>query len=124
MHGHMLTKDVAVANPQAGGLAGIFKVLGRPADNTARIKTVVRTDGRLPSDIDVWTDDTMRAKLHAFINDRVRSDLDGRVQFCLRMDNGSWMNHAVKSEATRQLAKSKLRTTNQAWKYPLRPSVA
>ena len=93
MHRHVLAKDVVVADPQPGGLPVVFQVLRRFADHAAGIKAVLRADGRQAGQIDLRADDTVRADLHAFINDGVRPDLDRRVQLRPGMNDGGWMNH-------------------------------
>ena len=93
MHRHVLAEHVVVANPQPGWLPVVLQVLRRLADHAAGVEPVVRADGRQTRQIDLRADDTVRADLHAFINDRVRPHSDRGVQLRLGMNNGGWMNH-------------------------------
>lgn len=109
MHRHMLAKDVVAANPEPGGLAGVFQILRRFADHAARIKAVVSANGCPPGQINMGADDAVRADLHAFINDSIGADLDRSVQFRPGMNNSGRMNHNAKNGATSPVAKSKVR---------------
>ena len=112
VHRHVLAKDVMVPDPQPGRLPVVFQVLRRLADHAAGVEAVVRADGRQAGQIDLRADDAVRADLHAFINDRVRSDSDRRVQFRLGMNDSGWMNHQSQKWANRPDCQAK--TSNHA----------
>jgi hypothetical protein len=43
----------------------------------------------------------MRAQLNAFVNHGIRPDPDCRIQFCLRMNDGGWVNHFAATDSHR-----------------------
>ena len=108
VHCHMFAKDVLIANPQPGWLVFILQILRRFTDDAPGEKLVLRADARKTRQIDMGADDAIRTQFNPFINDGVRSNLDIGWNSGFRMNNGSWMNHNLKSGARVPVAKSKL----------------
>ena|ERR1035437_8499754 len=100
MHGDVFAEDVVIADAQPGWLVSIFQILRRVANDAARVKTIMRTDGRLAGEVSVWPDGAIRSDDDVFVNDRVRADLHGRIESGLGMNNGGWMNHHSEGDTT------------------------
>ena len=77
VNGDVLAENVVVADAQARRLVPVFQILRRVADDTARVKRIVRADGRQAREINVRPDDAVRAQLHAFVNHGIRPDANG-----------------------------------------------
>src|ERR1035437_4933608 len=107
MDGYMLAENIAVTNAHSGWLSGVFQVLRRFADHATGVEAVSRADRRQARQIRMRTDHTIRANLHAFVYDSVWPHLDRRGQFCLWVNDRSWMNHKTESRTTTPIAKSK-----------------
>ena len=95
MHGDVLAKNVVAPNPQPRRLPRVLEVLRSLANNTAGKELIVSANHGQPSHIHLGTNRAIRTDLHTFINHRVRSYLDGGVEFRLGMDNGGRMDHTL-----------------------------
>ena len=83
VHRDMFAKNVVVADAQTRRLALVFQVLRRLANHAAGVEGVVRAGGRVSSQMRVRPDAAIRAKHHMLVNDRARTDADGRIELCL-----------------------------------------
>ena len=93
MNRDVFAENILVANPQPCRFALVFQILWRVADDAARVEPVAGANGRQPGEIHMRPDDAVRAQLDASVNHGIRPDLNRRVQFCLRMNDGRRMNH-------------------------------
>ena len=89
----LLSKYVVITNAQPRRLTLKFQILRRVADHATSMKPIARPDRCQPGEINVWTDVASLSYFHPFINDRIRPNAHGRVDFCVRMNDGCFMNH-------------------------------
>jgi hypothetical protein len=109
----VLAKNVPLADDQRGWLAAIFKVLGSLADHATSKEPVIRSNDCAPREIGIRTDDASGPDLHMLINDHIRSHRDRRIELRFGMNDGSRMNHGLKSGTSGRVAKPKLGESRQ-----------
>src|SRR5438477_12482204 len=59
VHGYVLTEDIVLSDTQASGLALIFQILWRIADDATSMKLIVRAHLGDAGQIDMWSDTAM-----------------------------------------------------------------
>jgi len=93
VRGEMFPKHIVIADAQLRRNPLVLEILGCIADDTTGMELVPLPDGRPARQINVGSDPTIRANHHVGVNHRIRPDPDRGMQFRLRVDAGSWMNH-------------------------------
>ena len=93
MHRDVFAENVVVTNAQPGRFFFVFQVLRRAADHAAGVKRVVGADGRVPGQMRVRPDGTIRTHNDVFINERIRSDAHRCIHLRPGMDDRCRMNH-------------------------------
>jgi len=99
MHRDVFAENIMVADAHTRRFAVVFQILRRVADDAAGVKNVVRADLGDAGEIDVRSDDAVRAEFHVRVNHGIRPDVDGGVQFRLRMNDGGRMNHLAATDS-------------------------
>src|SRR5579863_10117307 len=97
MGGEMFAKHVVSADPQSCRGILVFEVLRRIADDTARVKDIVRADKRRAREVHVGSEATVRAERYVFVDDRIGPHICARIHLRPRMDDGGLMNHGAES---------------------------
>lgn len=85
MNRDVFAKDIAMTDAQAGWGSGVFKILGRIADDSSGVELVSVADGGVSGEIDVWADDAAGAEDHMRVDHGVGPDDASGADFCVRM---------------------------------------
>jgi hypothetical protein len=104
----MLAENIMLTDSQRRRSPAILQVLRGLTDDAPGKKTVPRPYPGRPRYIYVRAYGAAGSHLDIFINHRIRAHSNRRVEPRLRMDDCGRMNHVLKSERTKSVAKPKL----------------
>ena len=93
MDGDVLTKDIVIAEAQAGAFSFVFQVLRRIANHAAGVKTVVGSNHGVAGEVDLGAEFAMSPKDYLSVNHTIRPDAGAGIDLGFGMDQSGGMNH-------------------------------